>query len=233
MRGPGRSEASSVPRRAAAAKGDQRSPLPPPVFEHHLGWTRERALQRLESPERLRSGEADRLWGLVGLAAGERVADVGAGTGYFAFPAAARVGRGGRVYAIDVSPELIGLLEDRRRARHLSWLTVVRSSPARIPLPSGIADVVLLANLLHGIPRSTLAEAARLLANRGRLVVADWEKKRSTGHGPPLERRLSRTAARRRLATEGLVTVAEGRLGRDHYLLVAARPVGRVGGARR
>ncbi len=192
------------------------------MFEHELGWSRERALERLESAERLRSGEAERLWTLVGLAPGERVADVGAGTGYFAFPAAVRVGRRGRVYAIDVSPELIALLEERRRDRRIPQLTVVRSSPMRIPLPSRIADVVLLANLLHGIPDATLTEAVRLLKVSGRLVVVDWEK-RATRTGPPLERRLSPRAARLRLAGSGLCVVGEGKLGRDHYLLVAAR----------
>ncbi len=203
-----------------------------PAFEHRIGWTRERALARLESPERLQSGEAQALWEMVGLSPGETVADIGAGTGYFAFPAARIVGRRGRLWAVDVSPELIDLLEERRRSWRTPQLTVVRSRPARIPLPAHAADVVLLANLLHGIPDSTLLEAVRILRPTGRLVVVDWSKY-GPGGGPPRRRRLSIAAARQRLEAAGTTVIANGRLGTNHYVLIAARADRAARGRRR
>ncbi|HZY93077.1 MAG TPA: methyltransferase domain-containing protein [Thermoplasmata archaeon] len=195
-------------------------------FIHEGGWSREQGLARLETPARLRSRENERLWEMVGLVRGESVADVGAGTGYFAFEAARRVGPRATVWAIDISPDLVALLEERRRAWRRPRLTPVRSTPERIPLPGAIADVVLLANFLHGAPGGTVREATRLLKPRGRFVVVDWEK-RESNHGPPLARRLSLSEAETRLRGVGLVPVAEGRLGAEHYVIVATpRPDG-------
>lgn len=187
---------------------------------HELGWSRQQALGRLETPERLRSHENRQLWEMVGLDRGERVVDVGAGTGYFAFAAGRVVGRHGRVWAVDVSPELIDLIGERRVRWRLPQVHPVLSRVERIPLATGSADAVLMANLLHGAPPSTLSESARLVRDGGRFVVVDWDKE-GTGHGPPLRRRLSPAEASGRLATVGLTTVAHGRLGSDHYVLVA------------
>jgi ubiquinone/menaquinone biosynthesis C-methylase UbiE len=188
-----------------------------------MDWSREEALHRLEPPRRLRSREAERLWSAIDLRSNEVVVDVGAGTGYFALPAAERAGPRGAVIAVDVSPELIALLRERGIARHLRRLRVVQSTPWRIPIRAALADVVLLANLLHGVPDATISESARLLRPGGRLVVVDWVKRR-TPHGPPVRRRLSRTGVLRRLMAHGLTPVALGELGRDHYLIVGTRP---------
>lgn len=187
---------------------------------HEEGWSREWALSHLESPERLRSGEAERVWTLVGLEPGETVVDVGAGTGYFAFPAARRVGPRGRVYAVDISTDLVALLRERRHERRTPQLKPILSTRSRIPLQAHTADVVLMANLLHGAPEATLREATRLLRPRGRFVIVEWVK-RATAHGPPLERRINPEEVRTRLARRRLLPVAFGELGRTHYVVVA------------
>ena len=193
----------------------------PHHLEHEATWTREIALRWLESPRRQRSGDADRLWAMVDLRPREVVADIGAGTGYFALPAAALVGPRGRVYAIDVSRELLKLIEDRVGRSKLAVQTV-RSTPQRIPLRSRLADVVLLANVLHGLPITTVAESFRLLRPGGRLVVVEWVPHRGR-EGPPASRRLSPRRASDRLRAHGGTVLAQGRLSRSEYVLVATR----------
>lgn len=187
---------------------------------HEAVWTREQALAVLESPERRGSEDPRALWRRVGLRSGMTVVDVGAGSGYYAVPASERVGPTGTVHAVDVSPSLVELLRERSAGR--PNVHVVRSRPDRIPLPDGIADRVLLANLLHGVPPTTVAEAVRLLRPSGRLVDVDWKKEPTDG-GPPLEHRLSAAEASRVLAGYGLTIVHESLFGPAHYVVVGEK----------
>jgi ubiquinone/menaquinone biosynthesis C-methylase UbiE len=189
------------------------------------GWEglgREEALARLESPDRRRWQDPERLWKEVGLLPGETVVDVGAGTGYFALPAARLVGPKGRVYAVDVARDLHALVGERGASEKLEWLVPVLSESGRIPLESSIADVVLFANVLHDVPEETIAEAVRLLRPKGRLVNLDW-RKTETPFGPPSEIRLSPEEARERLSFHGLRPLRPIEAGPYHYAELFAR----------
>jgi ubiquinone/menaquinone biosynthesis C-methylase UbiE len=192
---------------------------------HEAVWTRQQALALLEAPERLLSENPPELWKRAGLGPGMTVVDVGAGTGYFAFPASDIVGDTGIVYAVDVSRVLVRLLRARARQRHSTNFVVRLSRPDRIPLPDGVADRVLLSNVLHGIPPATVEEAVRLLRPGGRLLDLDWKKTPTVG-GPPVEHRLSAAEARTVLERYGLRFVRSGTLGPSHYLVILAKPAG-------
>lgn len=186
---------------------------------HEAVWTREEATAVLDDPDRYSSEDPTELWSRAGLAPGMRVVEVGSGTGFYAFPASERVGPAGRVYAVDVSPGLVDLIRERARRRRRSNLEAVVSRPQRIPLPNDLADRVLLANVLHGIPPETVREAVRVLRPGGRLVDVDW-KKEPTPRGPPVPHRLSAAAARRALERYGLRTVDEWEHGPYHYAVM-------------
>ncbi len=208
----------------AQRHGPSRDPERRPTELARRGWTRAEAIAALDSPERGRTQDPATVVRHAGLRAGQTVVEVGAGTGYFALPAARAVGPGGRVFAVDISEELVRLLKERANAEHLGWLRAVQSTEERIPLPTGAADVVLLANVLHDIPASTLQEAIRLLRPGGRLVNVDWGPG-PTPHGPPASVRISPAAARRLLGEHGLRTIEEWPFGPWHYGLTLIRPV--------
>jgi ubiquinone/menaquinone biosynthesis C-methylase UbiE len=189
-----------------------------PRSHHDLPWTKEEALAHLESPERKRMLDADAFWDRVGLPPGTVVADVGAGTGYFALPAARRVAPRGRVFAIDISRELVDLLRDRAREQRLGTLEAVQSSAETIPLPSSVADLVLLANVLHDVSDATVGEAVRLLRSNGSFLNLDW-KKTPGPEGPPVEIRLSPEEAAARFAPLGLHEVDRWEAGPYHYAI--------------
>lgn len=193
---------------------------------HEERWSRERALEVLEGPERTRQQDPRAFWQRIGLGPGQTVVDVGAGSGFFAWPAAEIVGPTGRVYAVDVSSDLVDLVGERARERKLGQVTAVLSTPERIPVASHIADVVLLANLLHGVPPTTVAEALRLLRPGGRFVNVDWVRAPTEG-GPPVEHRLTPDEATRILESYGLRRLSAGPLGPSHYVLVFERAEGR------
>lgn len=166
--------------------------------------------------------DPDAVWKEVGLLPGSVVVEVGAGTGFFAFPAARRVGPTGKVYAVDISRELVDLLRERAVSEHLPQVEAVESSATSIPLPSGLADVVLMATVLHDVPGSTVAEAVRLLRPGGTFVNLDWEIWESP-MGPPLEIRLTPEQAAERLAEAGLGLERSWKVGPYHYGQVLRR----------
>lgn len=189
---------------------------------HEATWTRAEALAMLDAPERRSKQDPDAFWRRVGVKRGDIVVDVGAGSGFFTFPAADKVGPDGRVYAVDVSKELVELIRERAEAGRVRNVRPVLSSPTHIPLEDALADVALLANVLHGIPPETVDEAIRLLRPGGLFVDVDW-KKRSTPDGPPREHRLSIADATKALGSRGLSRVDAFDVGPYHYALVFVR----------
>ena len=191
---------------------------------HHWdrAWSRDEALATLEAPDRARYLDPIAFWNRVGVAEGATVVDVGSGTGFFARPAARMVGPRGHVYAVDISRELSVHLSQRSQAEGLRQLEAVTSTARAIPLSSAIADVVLLATVLHDISPSTITEAVRLLRPTGVLVDVDWNASVRT-IGPPLEIRLSTEAAADLLARHGLRVVDSWIPGPYHYALKLVR----------
>ncbi|WP_255169338.1 class I SAM-dependent methyltransferase [Natrononativus amylolyticus] len=142
----------------------------------------------------------------VGVGDGTRVADVCCGDGYFTLAAAEQVGDE-PVYATDIDPEMLGRLERLAAERGLTTVEPIEGDARNLPelLPENV-DVVLLANVLHGVPEpAALADAVRdVLASDGRFVVINWHdlpREETTvprgdddapePRGPPTELRLS------------------------------------------
>jgi SAM-dependent methyltransferase len=106
---------------------------------------------------------------------GAVVADLGSGVGYFALKLAERVGRGGRVLAVDVRRFPLVFLRLRARLRGLRNLEAVHGAPDDPHLPAGGLDAVLVANTFHELEdqERILGRARDALRPAGRLVVID------------------------------------------------------------
>jgi len=135
----------------------------------------------------------DEVVALLGIGAGDRVADVGAGGGYFTFRFADAVGDLGRVYAVDVDDDLLAYLEDRVQEEGRANLSVVRGAYDDPRLPDGEIDLVFLSNTYHHIQDRT-AYFRRLLldlAPNGRVAVVELDDRswmpRTLGHFTPAE----------------------------------------------
>lgn len=179
--------------------------------------------EHLHDPERRTWQDPDAILGAFGVAPGMVVADVGCGTGYFALPAAARVGPEGRVYAVDMQEEMLWSLQDRLHQEGVRNVLPVLSLEDVIPLPDATADAALLVNALHELRGDgTLGEIWRLLRPGGFLGVVDW-KREPMERGPPPDHRLSLGEARNRLEGLGFRPKAV-EVGPYHYGFRAERP---------
>jgi ubiquinone/menaquinone biosynthesis C-methylase UbiE len=145
---------------------------------------------------------AERLIELARLRAGERVLDVGCGTGIVARRAAPRVGTDGRVTGLDLSPGMLAVARSVALRERLSidW----REGRAEgLPFADGEFDVVLCqyALMFFVNPLVALNEMRRVLADGGRAVIAVWQSLDAHAFYQLLDRASSATSARRACAT--------------------------------
>jgi ubiquinone/menaquinone biosynthesis C-methylase UbiE len=120
---------------------------------------------------------------------GDRVLDVGSGTGYFARLLAGTVGDRGSVEGIDASPEMVGYAN--RRARRLANCRFQAGTAESLPYPDGRFDVVVSSFVIHHLPEDAqvpaLREMRRVLRPGGSLLVAEVPAGNDMGHpAPPL-----------------------------------------------
>jgi SAM-dependent methyltransferase len=183
----------------------------------------------LDNPERLAWFPPPAIARLLRLGPGSRCLDLGCGTGFFAIPFAARVGRRGRVWAVDTSAPVLARFRRKLRGRIPRQLKVVRvREEDPLPLDDRSVTTALLANVYHHLadPGHTLAEVRRTLRTGGRCLVLEWRpirRKRPDQPGPPPHRRVPPRAVARALAAAGFRGMRTSRMGPHHYVVLAWR----------
>ena len=144
----------------------------------------------------------------LAIPAGAVVADVGAGSGYFAERLARRVGATGRVYATDVQDEMLAGLERRVAGRGLVNVEVVRAAFDDPTLPPACCDLVFFSSVYKEIDGRVayMAKVRRLLRPAGRVAILEFRP--DAGFGPPARDRLAPQQVARELAEAGFRQVA-------------------------
>lgn len=114
----------------------------------------------------------------IGLKTGMTVADVGTGVGYFAVRLSKRVGTEGKVYAVDVQPEMLALLKERTAKAKIENVIPVLGSDSDPKLPKKALDVILMVDVYHELsqPQSMLQRIREALKDDGRLILLEYRK---------------------------------------------------------
>jgi ubiquinone/menaquinone biosynthesis C-methylase UbiE len=155
---------------------------------------------------------------------GEVIADIGAGSGYFTFRLSHFVGAKGKVYAVDVSPEMI--LHINRRIRDLKTTNVITvlADPDDPLLPENSINRFFFSESWHHIENQSkyLALMKKLLKPGGEVVMIDFQKK-ELPIGPPMQMKISREDLIKQMQTNGFRLTQEYTFLPYQYFLVFAR----------
>jgi ubiquinone/menaquinone biosynthesis C-methylase UbiE len=122
----------------------------------------------------------------LGIRPGMRVADIGAGDGYYTVRLARRVGDTGTIYAQDVTAEYLARLESRLKREGISGVALILGEAGDPKLPPTAIDVAILAHMYHEIqnPYEFLYRLWPALAIQARVAVVDVDKA-TQRHGTP------------------------------------------------
>lgn len=157
-----------------------------------------------------------------------KVADFGAGSGYYALTLGKLVGEDGRVYAIDIDPELLLKIYGDAKTHRLTNIDVLQGDmekPEGSNLKSESIDRGIVSNLLFQITdkNAVLREVFRVMKKQGKVLIVDWEDSFG-GLGPKKEMIFSKESARKLLKEVGFVFDREISAGNHHYGIICIKP---------
>ena len=177
-----------------------------------------------DDPERKRWQNPEQILSSIGLMEGMVFIDLGCGEGYFAIPAARRVGQHGKVYAVDINADSVERLRTRAEKEGLKNIISRVGEAEKTRFCEGCADIVFFGIDLHDFrdPVMVLENAKQMLGPAGRLVDLDW-KDEPMEMGPPLGKRFSIKKARHLIESVGLRIQSVQKAGPYHYLIIAGR----------
>jgi len=167
-----------------------------------MGWE---GAQWLERESRAREERPELLLRALALAPGMAVADIGAGTGYYTWQLAKQVGSGGRVYAVDVQPEMISMLDSQMAKRGVRNVVSVLGSETSVKLPPASIDLAIMVDVYHELayPAEVLDSIVQALKPGGRVVFVEYRAEDPAVAIKPLHK-MSETQVRREATAHGL-----------------------------
>jgi len=179
----------------------------------------------LERPERQREEHTDVLVDRLPIEADHVVADIGAGTGYFTFPVAERV-PDGRVLAVDIQPEMLAIIEQRRRERGIDNVEPVLGTVTNPGLPAAAVDLIFIVDAYHEFshPREMSTAMFEALRPGGKLVLVEYRAEDPAVLIKPLHK-MSEAQVRKEMTAVGFDWVATGAYLPQQHVLVFARPL--------
>jgi ubiquinone/menaquinone biosynthesis C-methylase UbiE len=155
--------------------------------------------------------------------AGQVVADLGCGSGFYVVPAAQMVGTEGIVYAVDVvESKLAATVSIANQFGHKN-VRVVRADLAKplVEIPEGSCDLVIMGNILHEIPSKDMLikNVYRILKSGGRVMAVEW-KKELTPLGPPVQNRMDQQTLELKLMGTGFRKLKDLMVDGYHYAVL-------------
>ena len=168
-----------------------------------MGW---QGAAWLERDEREREERTDLLVRTLDLKPGMVVADIGAGTGYISRRIAPAVTPGGKVLAVDVQPEMIGMLKALAQQERLTNIQPLLGAENDVKLTPDSVDLAIMVDVYHELafPYEVLASIVRAVKPGGRVVFVEYREEDPRVPIKPLHK-MSEAQVRREAEVQPLV----------------------------
>lgn len=145
--------------------------------------TAEEYIKVLETERRIEGLQIEKVIATLKIKPGQRVGDLGAGSGLFARPIAKRLGEKGLVYAIDVDPGLLKHVEKTAAAEKITNIKTILAAEDDAKLPEKV-DLIIIIDTLHHIGNQGpyLKGLKKYLKRGGRVAIVDFSNEWPAGH---------------------------------------------------
>ena len=178
----------------------------------------------LERPERVQQERTDLLIENLELKPTDHVVDLGAGSGYFTFRIAPLVPKG-KVYAVDISPQMLGIVRAKMQKQDYQNVETVHSTITDLKLENNLADCVLIVDAYHEFSHPMeMGEAIyNTLKPGGKLVLIEY---RMEDPGIPIKKlhKMSEKQAIKELSATGLEWVKTSEALPQQHFIVFRKP---------
>jgi ubiquinone/menaquinone biosynthesis C-methylase UbiE len=187
----------------------------PPALTHYMGREIAQTMHYIHAPwltreSRDREEDSKTMLATLKIKEGQVVCDLGAGNGFYTLPMAQAVGEKGKVYAVEIQPEMLRFLKKRAAAAKVENIEYVLGTLIDPKLPDSSQDVILLVDVYHEFshPEHMLKAIRKALKPDGKLVLVEF---RTEDEKVPIrpEHKMSKKQVNRELTANGFKLVEE------------------------
>lgn len=178
----------------------------------------------LERPERESEERPNAVIQALQLKPGDRVVDLGCGSGYFSSRLARAVGPEGVVYGVEIQPEMLAMLDKAMKSQGVSNVVGVLGTPEDPKIPEPV-DLVIMVDVYHEMshPAEVMAAICRRLKPGGRVALIEY---RGEDPGVPIKplHKMTEAQIKREMAAQPLDYVETvSTLPRQHLVIFRKR----------
>lgn len=179
---------------------------------------------KLDSESRRKVLPSEKTLISLGLHEGDTMADIGCGIGYFTIPAAKVVGGSGKIFAMDISTDMLKEVQIKVEENNISNVETVLTEENDLKIENDKVSFAFISFVLHEADNKEefLKEIKRIISPKGRIAIIEWRKVNSE-FGPTLEHRLDEVVSVELLHNAGFTNISSIDIGENFYALVGKR----------